>query len=68
MNDKQRSKPFDDFRNIVVGSARVIFEGDTWYPPTGWRLPGGTVTQNRDEAYAYALEINRLMGGVQVTN
>jgi hypothetical protein len=64
--DFQPSKPFEDFRNITVGLARVIYEGDSWYGLSGWRLPGRVMTQDRDKAYACAVEMNRLMGGVQV--
>lgn len=67
MNDHQPSKPFDDYRNIEVGKARVIFEGDEWYGQSGWRLPGGATTQDRAEAYACAVAMNRLLGGVEVT-
>jgi len=63
--DYQPSKPFEDFRNIVVGQARVIYEGDSWCGLTGWRLPGGRMTQDREEAYAYAVRMNQLLGGVQ---
>lgn len=65
--DHEPSKPFEDFRNIEVGLARVIYVGDSWCGLTGWRLPGDRMTQDRDEAYRCATEMNRLMGGVQVT-
>ena len=64
--DYQPSKPFEDYRNITVGLARVIYEGDSWYGLSGWRLPGGRMTQDREEAYAYAVRMNQCMGGVQV--
>ena len=64
--DHQPSKPFDDFRNIEVGLARVIYEGDSWYGLTGWRIPGGRMTQDRDEAHRCAVAMNTLMGGVEV--
>ena len=64
--DYQPSKPFDDCRNIKVGKARVVFEGDTWWGLSGWRLPGRKTTQDRDEAYACAVFINAVLGGVQV--
>ena len=64
--DFQPSKPFDDFRNIEVGLARVIYEGDSWYGLTGWRIPGGRMTQDRDEAHRCAVAMNTLMGGVEV--
>jgi len=65
--DYQPSKPFEDFRNIVVGQARVIYEGDSWYGLSGWRLPGKHMTQDREQAHACAVAMNRLMGGVEVT-
>lgn len=65
--DQQPSKRFDDFRNIEVGQARVIYEGDSWYGLTGWRIPGGRMTQDRDDAYACAVAMNRMLGGVEVT-
>lgn len=64
--DHEPSKPFEDFRNIEVGQARVIFEGNDWYGLSGWRLPGGRMTQDRDDAHRCAYEMNKLMGGVQV--
>ena len=65
--DQQPSKRFDDFRNIEVGQARVIYEGDSWYGLTGWRIPGGRMTRDREDAYACAVAMNRLLGGVEVT-
>lgn len=65
--DHMPAKPFDDFRNISVGLARVIYEGDSWYGLSGWRLPGGRMTQDREDAHRCAHEMNKLMGGVKVT-
>ena len=64
--DYQPSKPFADFRNIEVGLARVVFEGDSYWGMPGWKLPGQRTTVDRDEAHACAVEINKAMGGVQV--
>jgi len=68
----QKYKPskcfVEDFQDIVVGQARVIYDDDTWYGrPAGWMLPGGSRTQNREVAYAFAVVMNRCMGGVEVT-
>lgn len=64
--DYQPSKPFDDFRNIEIGEARIIFEGDSYWGMPGWKLPGQRTTVDRDEAFACAIEMNGLMGGPQV--
>ena len=64
--DYQPSKPFDDFRNIEVGKARIIFEGDSYWGMPGWKLPGQRTTVDREEAYACAVFINAVLGGVQV--
>lgn len=64
--DYQPSNPFDDFRNIEVGLARVVFEGDTYWGTPGWKLPGQRTIVDREEAHAYAARMNQCMGGVQV--
>ena len=68
--DQQPAKPFDHPQNITVGLARVIFgtNGYSWAQVSGWFLPGYRFTTSRDEAVAVATEMNRLMGGGQVTN
>jgi len=68
--DTTQSKPFDHAQNIVVGLARVIYGtyGYSWEQKAGWFIPGGRFTQDREDAHACAVEINRLLGGVQITN
>ena len=66
MNDPLQPT-FEHPENITVGLARVIYEGDSWYGLTGWRIPGGRMTQDREDAYACAVAMNRLLGGVEVT-
>lgn len=66
MNDP---KPFGHPENIEIGKARVIFgtNGYSWAQQRGWFLPGYRFTMSRDEAVAVATEMNRLMGGVEVS-
>jgi len=62
MTDLTQSTAFDHPKNIRVGQARVI------YAPYGlsgsvWHLPGGAVTVDREEAVAFAVCMDRIMGG-----
>lgn len=58
---------FEHPQNITVGLARVIFDTG-WSGVPSWKLPGGHQTTDRHVAHAYAVIMNRLMGGVSVTN
>ena len=63
------SKPFEHPQNITVGLARVIYGPMhcAWRNSNGWHLPGCKFTESREDAYACAVEMNRLMGGVEVS-
>lgn len=58
------SPRFDDYRNIQVGRARVIWAPAWAYLPEGWCLPGGRRTENFAEAHGVAVAMDRLMAGV----
>ena len=65
MTFEAQSTAFDDPRDITVGKGRVIWAKACWpvageRQPEAWVLPGGVRTANRVEAYAMAVEIDRL--------
>jgi len=63
MNDTEKSPCFDDWRNITVGKARVIWApAIMWREIEGWVLPGGLRTQKEFEAQVVAATMDRLMG------
>lgn len=65
MTDQQPSPRFNDHRNLTVGRARVIWAPAWAFLPEGWVLPGGRRTEIFAEAHGVAVEMDRLMGGVQ---
>lgn len=64
MTNELLAPPFTHPENIAVGKARVIY-APVVTDMLAWHLPGGRVTFDRHEAYAYAVRINQLLGGVQ---
>ena len=59
---KDIAEPFNDPRNINVGSIRIIWaQGARPSHPENWVLPGGGRTINYDYAYSYAVRLARLV-------
>jgi hypothetical protein len=63
MTDLTQSTTFDHPKNIQVGLARVIYAPYGFGAGEVWHLPGGAVTVDRDEAVAFAVRMDRIMGG-----
>ena len=66
MSDFDKAPPFNDWRNITVGRARVIYALETTGTsgvrhPEGWALVGGNRTTDRSEATRQAEAMNELM-------
>lgn len=62
MNDPRFTRLHEHPREIVYGSARVIFsDGYGIRNPPAWRLPGGDFTESRAEAEAVAVAMDRLI-------
>ncbi len=65
MSDSDKAPRFDDWRNITIGRARVIWApAIMWREIEGWVLPGGRRTQQLADAQAVAAAMDKLMGGV----
>ncbi len=63
MSDFDKAPRFDDWRNITVGKARVIWApAIMWRTIEGWVLPGGRRTQQLADAQAVAAAMDKLMG------
>jgi hypothetical protein len=64
-----KAQPFTHPENIEFGLARVIYgpRNVGWSQTSGFHMPGQRFTTNRDEAYACAVRMNKLLGGVEVT-
>lgn len=63
MSDSDKAPRFDDWRNITIGRARVIWApAIMWREIEGWVLPGGRRTIDKIEAYRAAEWLNELMG------
>lgn len=54
--------PFNDLRNINIGTARVVLVKANGYLPEGYALPGGGRTANEVEARRVAMAMHQLMG------
>lgn len=65
MTDQQKALIFDHEKNITVGKARVIYGPYRigFVATNVWHLPGGAITTDEQEAHAYAVRMNALMGG-----
>lgn len=63
MSDSDKAPRFDDWRNITIGRARVIWAPALmWREIEGWVLPGGRRTQQLADAQAVAAAMDKLMG------
>lgn len=50
-------------KNIEYGAARVVYAQAVGRRPMGWVLPGGLRTTDYDEAFAWAVRMDALLGG-----
>lgn len=50
-------------KNIEYGAAKVIYAQAVGRRPMGWVLPGGLRTTDYEEAFAWAVRMDALIGG-----
>ena len=62
--DMQPAPPFSDYRNIQIGTTRVIWAPATGPHFEGWVLPGGQRTQDYGRAMACAAQMESLVRDV----
>ncbi|HQY94581.1 hypothetical protein [Caldilinea sp.] len=62
MNEDKKTELMASRKNIVIGQARIIWATRDGYEPA-WVLPGGIRTQDKHEATAYAVRLNRMLSG-----